>query len=64
MAGGSRRKKIGPILCPMPFGLRLNPLVLTLLQKNYRFVPYKRVRTIDDCKRILLSGEPGRDGQS
>ncbi|MGA8025344.1 MAG: GNAT family N-acetyltransferase [Candidatus Acidiferrales bacterium] len=26
--------------------------------KNYRYVPYKRVRTIDDCKRILLSGEP------
>lgn len=27
--------------------------------KEYRFVPYKRVRTIDDCKRILLLGEAG-----
>jgi hypothetical protein len=27
--------------------------------KDYRYVPYKRVRSIDDCKRILLSGEPG-----
>jgi hypothetical protein len=25
--------------------------------KDFRYVPYKRVRTIDDCKRILLSGE-------
>src|ERR1700674_473101 len=28
------------------------------IAKDYRSVPYKRVRTIDDCKRILIAGEP------
>ena len=35
------------------------PTGIDFVAKEYRLVPYKRVRTIDDCKRILLSGEPG-----
>jgi len=35
MAGGTRRKKVGPILCLMLFGLRSNPQALTLLQRNF-----------------------------
>ena len=37
----------------------IEPAGIDAVAKEYRFVPYKRVRTIDDCKRILLSGEPG-----
>ncbi len=37
----------------------IEPTGIDGIAKEYRFVPYKRVRTIDDCKRILLSGEPG-----
>ena len=37
----------------------IEPTGIDCVAKEYRFVPYKRVRTIDDCKRILLSGEPG-----
>jgi hypothetical protein len=37
----------------------IEPTGIDGVAKEYRFVPYKRVRTIDDCKRILLSGEPG-----
>jgi GNAT superfamily N-acetyltransferase len=37
----------------------IEPTGIDSVAKEYRFVPYKRVRTIDDCKRILLSGEPG-----
>ena len=37
----------------------IEPTGIDYVAKEYRFVPYKRVRTIDDCKRILLSGEPG-----
>jgi GNAT superfamily N-acetyltransferase len=36
----------------------VEPIGIDVVAKEYRFVPYKRVRTIDDCKRILLS-----DGQ-
>jgi len=34
----------------------IEPAGVDVVAKEYRFVPYKRVRTIDDCKRILLSG--------
>jgi GNAT superfamily N-acetyltransferase len=37
----------------------IEPTGIDVVAKEYRFVPYKRVRTIDDCRRILLSGEPG-----
>ena len=37
----------------------IEPSGIDGVAKEYRFVPYKRVRTIDDCKRILLSGESG-----
>jgi GNAT superfamily N-acetyltransferase len=37
----------------------IEPTGIDGVAKEYRFVPYKRVRTIGDCKRILLSGEPG-----
>ena len=37
----------------------IEPTGIDCVAKEYRFVPYKRVRAIDDCKRILLSGEPG-----
>jgi hypothetical protein len=37
----------------------IEPAGIDDIAKEFRFVPYKRVRTIDDCKRILLSGEPG-----
>ena len=37
----------------------IEPAGIDDIAKGFRFVPYKRVRTIDDCKRILLSGEAG-----
>jgi len=37
----------------------IEPAGIDDVAKGYRFGPYKRVRTIDDCKRILLSGEAG-----
>lgn len=37
----------------------VEPTGIDCVAKEYRFVPYKRVRAIGDCKRILLSGEPG-----
>lgn len=37
----------------------IEPLGIDAVAKEHRFLPYKRVRTIDDCKRILLSREPG-----
>ena len=36
----------------------VEPEGIDAIAKERRFLPYKRVRTIDDCKRILLSGEP------
>ena len=37
----------------------IEPAGIDAVAKEFRYFPYKRVRTIDDCKRILLSGEPG-----
>jgi GNAT superfamily N-acetyltransferase len=37
----------------------IEPTGIDSVAKEYRFIPYKRVRTIDDCKRILLSGWQG-----
>jgi GNAT superfamily N-acetyltransferase len=37
----------------------IEPTGIDAVAKEYRFVPYKRVRTIDDCKHIVLSGERG-----
>jgi|SRR5580704_4318498 GNAT superfamily N-acetyltransferase len=36
----------------------IEPPGIDAIAKEHRFVPYKRVRTIDDCKRILLSDGP------
>jgi GNAT superfamily N-acetyltransferase len=36
----------------------IEPAGIDSVAKDYRYFPYKRVRTIDDCKRILLAGEP------
>jgi GNAT superfamily N-acetyltransferase len=37
----------------------IEPPGIDAVAKESRYFPYKRVRTIVDCKRILLSGEPG-----
>jgi GNAT superfamily N-acetyltransferase len=37
----------------------IEPTGIDGVAKQYRFIPYKRVRTIEDCKRILLSGTTG-----
>ena len=53
MAGGSRRKKVGPTLDPVPFGLLLNPSVLTLLQKAIASFRTSGFALSTTAKRIL-----------
>ena len=54
---GDPQEESWPYPLPDAVWPSIEPAGIDGIAKEYRFVPYKRVRTIDNCKRILLSGE-------